>query len=279
MVGMDVDSTAAAVQELQADCQELQRMLDRATRPNVRKELQRVLDVIDAERVRATAKVGTPVASSPAGASAPSKAAGEAASKAAAPKAVAKPPEVHKPVPVDIKPNGPWTEITTFALDLGGFDKPVVTVDLRLKGVEALPTEKVTCDFTESSLDVKVIGLDGQNYRFLKTNLEKDIVPAESSVKVKKNHVIITLHKVKGQYGYDHWSDLCAKGRRKPTSENKESNPQDSIMSMMRDLYEDGDDNMKKIIGEAMTKSRTGEKFDPKDADFKPPSLSEMDDI
>jgi len=280
MAAMDVDSTAA-VQELEADCQELQRMLDCATRPNVRKELQRVIDVIDAERVRATANIGAPVASSLAGASAPPEAAGEAAPKAAAPKAVAKPPEVHKPVPVDIKPMGPWTEITTFALDLGGYDKPLVTVDLRLKGVEALPTEKVTCDFTESSLDVKVLGLDGQNYRFLKTNLEKDIVPAESSVKVKKNHVIISLQKVKGQYGYDHWSDLCAKGRRRPTntSESKESNPQDSIMSMMRDLYEDGDDNMRKVIGEAMTKSRTGEKFDPKTDDLKPPSLSEMDDI
>jgi len=277
MAAMDVDSTAT-VQELEADCRELQGMLDRATRPNVRKELQRVLDVIDAERARAIVKAGAPVASSPVEASSSSE---TAAPKTAAPKAVAKPPEVHKPVPVDIKPMGPWTEVTTFGLDLGGFDKPLVTVDLRLKGVEALPTEKVTCDFTESSLDCKVIGLDGQNYRFLKTNLEKDIVPAESSVKVKKNHVIVSLQKVKGQYGYDNWSDLCAKGRRRPTntSENKESNPQDSIMGMMRDLYEDGDDNMKRVIGEAMVKSRTGEKFDPKDADLKPPSLSEMDDI
>ena len=30
----------------------------------------------------------------------------------------------------------------------------------------------------------------------------------------------------------------------------------DSIMSMMKDLYDDGDDNMKKIIGEAMYKAR-----------------------
>lgn len=29
---------------------------------------------------------------------------------------------------------------------------------------------------------------------------------------------------------------------------------------MMKDLYEDGDENMKKIIGEAMLKSQRGEK-------------------
>jgi len=35
------------------------------------------------------------------------------------------------------------------------------------------------------------------------------------------------------------------------------------IMDMMKDMYEDGDENMKKIIGEAMMKSRSGEKPEP----------------
>merc|ERR1712183_674029 len=112
-----------------------------------------------------------------------------------------------------------------------------------------------------------------------KTNLDKDIVPADSNVKVKKNHVIITLQKVKGEYGYDSWTDLCAKGRRKPTVAKKENNAQDSIMDMMKDLYDDGDDSMKKIIGEAMYKARRGEKYDPKEADLKTPSLDQMDDM
>ncbi|CAE7708429.1 Cacybp [Symbiodinium pilosum] len=156
---------------------------------------------------------------------------------------------------VDVRPVGPWTEITTFALDLGGYNKPDISIDLRLKGVESLAAENVTCDFKEDSFDLKVLGLDGKNHRFVRTNLEKDIVPAESSIKVKKNHVIITLRKVKGEYGYDSWTDLCAKGKRKPTA-SKSENPQDSIMSMMKDLYDEGDDNMKKIIGEAMYKAR-----------------------
>merc|ERR1712203_81985 len=102
----------------------------------------------------------------------------------------------------------------------------------------------------------------------------------ESNVKVKKNHVIITLKKVKGEYGYDSWTDLCAKGKRKPTaSKGKDANPTDSIMGMMQDLYEDGDDSMKQVIGEAMYKARRGEKYEPKDDDMKMPSLDKMDDI
>merc|ERR1712183_759472 len=99
--------------------------------------------------------------------------------------------------------------------ELGGYDKPQVSVDVRMKGIESLPKESVTCDFTESSFDLKIIGFEGKNHRMVKTNLDKDIVPSESSVKVKKNHVIVTLQKVKGEYGYDSWSDLQAKGKRK----------------------------------------------------------------
>lgn len=36
-------------------------------------------------------------------------------------------------------------------------------------------------------------------------------------------------------------------------------------MDMMKNMYEDGDENMKKIIGEAMLKSARGEKVSPMD--------------
>lgn len=248
---------------LESDVAEVAAMLEKATRPNVRTELERVQAKLTKELKDAKAKAApakTPVA--------------EAKPKAA------KPAEAeHKPVPIVVKSAGPWTEITTFALDLGGYDKPLVTVDMRLKGIEQIPAENVTCDFTESTFDVKVVGLDGVNYRMIKSNLDKDIVVADSFVKVKKNHVIVTLKKVKGQYGYDSWTDLCAKGKRKPSSEKKSDNPQGDIMGMMQDLYEDGDDSMKKIIGEAMYKAKRGEKYDPKgDSDTANP-MSGLDDI
>jgi calcyclin binding protein len=38
-------------------------------------------------------------------------------------------------------------------------------------------------------------------------------------------------------------------------------------MDMMKNMYEDGDENMKRIIGEAMLKSQRGEKMSPPSMD------------
>ena len=38
-------------------------------------------------------------------------------------------------------------------------------------------------------------------------------------------------------------------------------------MDMMKNMYDEGDDNMKRVIGEAMLKSQRGEKPDPSSLD------------
>jgi len=60
---------------------------------------------------------------------------------------------------------------------------------------------------------------------------------------------------VKGEYSYDSWSNLVSK-KDKTAKAKAKADPNASIMNMMKDMYDDGDDNMKKIIGEAMMKSR-----------------------
>jgi len=90
-------------------------------------------------------------------------------------------------------------------------------------------------------------------------------VPAESKILVKKNRVTVKLKKVKGEYSYDHWSDLKKKGGKAAKEKEKGRDPSAGIMDMMKDLYDNGDDNMRKIIGESMMKSQRGEKMDPKD--------------
>lgn len=100
-----------------------------------------------------------------------------------------------------------FTEITTYELKKGkGFNEPTVVVDLRVKGVESLPKEAVTVDFTSTSMDVKIRGLalpprgsekgsEKGNYRFRKMGLQHDIVVGSSSFAVKKNHVLVTMQK------------------------------------------------------------------------------------
>ena len=115
--------------------------------------------------------------------------------------------------------------------------------------------ERVSCDFTTSSFDLKVIGLNGKNLRLNKTNLEKEILPEESKVIVKKNMLKVKMRKKKGQYGYDQWMDLVAK-RAKTNEDGSARDPGADLMDMMKDMYDNGDDNMRKALGEAMMKSR-----------------------
>merc|ERR1712087_712927 len=113
--------------------------------------------------------------------------------------------------------------------------------------------DNVTCAFTKSSLDLKIHGHKGKSYRLVITNLDKEIDPEKSKAVVKKNRITITMRKVKGQYGYDSWIDLKAK---RPNAQAKDKDPSDSIMDMMKQMYDEGDDTMKKTLGEAMLKSR-----------------------
>ena len=140
-----------------------------------------------------------------------------------------------------------------------GFESSTVTVYVGLPGVGKVK-DHVDVTFGLFTIDVMVTDLEGKNYRYVQDNLDKDIVPSESKFIVKANKIILKLQKVKGQYNYENWQNLVCKKKRDPHAEKKsKENPQNGIMDMMQNLYNEGDDNMKKIIGESMTKSRNGE--------------------
>merc|ERR1712183_1143438 len=140
-----------------------------------------------------------------------------------------------------------------------------LTLHVPLAGVGAWKIsdpDAVTCTFTDQSFDLVARGPDLSNYRVFKDNLEKNIVAEKCKIIVKAEKIIIKLAKVKGEYSYDSWTQLTAKKTRKSDSAGKKSDPQESIMDLMKDMYDSGDDKMKKIIGEAMLKSREGKGMD-----------------
>ena len=57
------------------------------------------------------------------------------------------------------------------------------------------------------------------------------------------------------QYGTDQWTDLVSK-KSKAAKKRLETDPTSGIMDMMKDLYDGGDDTMRRTIGEAMMKSQ-----------------------
>lgn len=163
--------------------------------------------------------------------------------------------------------SGGFVPITDFAWDQGGYNSPLVTIYIDLPSVGSV---KQNCDirFSRSSFDFSVTDLGGKNYRLLQDNLEKDIDPTLSKMTVKKDKVVIKLQKIKGDYSFETWTKLTAKKRRGEGDEkDKKKDPMGGIMDMMKDMYEDGDENMKKIIGEAMMKSQRGEKSSPPSMD------------
>jgi calcyclin binding protein len=158
-----------------------------------------------------------------------------------------------------------YIPIENFAWDQGEYNSPLVSIFIDLPGVGAIK-DQVDFSCTATSFDLKINGLEGKNYRLVKDNLDKDIVPSESKIIVKKDKIVVKLQKKKGEYSYEHWTSLTSKKPRNSASEaERKKDPTAGLMDMMKEMYDDGDENMKKIIGEAMMKSRSGaaDKQDP----------------
>ncbi len=157
-------------------------------------------------------------------------------------------------------PSQKYKSIDKFAFDSGSYNSPTVTIYITsLSQIGSIPKSNITCDFTKTSFDLKIHNyVDGCDYRLLKDNLEKDIDPTKSKIIVKSSKIVIKLGKIKGEYGsYDSWMDLTSK-KSKESKKAAKSDPSASIMEMMKEMYDNGDDNMKKMIGETMLKQREG---------------------
>ena len=116
--------------------------------------------------------------------------------------------------------------------------------------------DKVTCTFTPSGIAFRVQAFkDGKSYALVSDNLEKEIDPATSKMIVKKNKIIIKLAK-QGESFDRHWMTFNAKKKKKSSGSKVKEDPMGGIMDLMKDMYEDGDEQMRATIGKAMEESR-----------------------
>ena len=81
-------------------------------------------------------------------------------------------------------------------------------------------------------------------YRLVQDNLEKDIEPSLCRYIVKKDKVVIKLHKVKGTSEfspYDRWNNLLSRKSReqKQADKAKANDPGTQLQSMLKDMYGD----------------------------------------
>jgi len=136
-----------------------------------------------------------------------------------------------------------------------------IKIYLSLEGIGKVEKDHLHFNATDKSVDLQIFGYKNQNHRFGVRQLEEKIDPSKSKMTQKENTVIINLKKEKNKT----WDNLEFKENKLKSKKpdmgdmgmgSGGGDPSSSLMDMMKNLYETGDDNMKKTIAEAWTKSR-----------------------
>ena len=152
--------------------------------------------------------------------------------------------------------------VTYRALNSFGWEQDDKEVKVRitsgLDGVGKLAKECVQVDFGDRSFDLKVKDLNGANYRLKIAPLNKEISIKDSRFQIKTNSVTITL--AKKERG--NWDDVkekppLFKPKEKGKDNEKDEDPQASLMNMMKEMYESGDDEMKRMIAQSWSKAQS----------------------
>lgn len=243
-------------QERRMDADDLERILPQLKRPTAKMQLESLVKKMRKEAAALQAMEESNGKASVAAASVKDSSAPGPAPDAPIPAPAPAAKGVAAAVPPVTSPSVMYTNVDRFSFDAGSYNEKFVTLYLPLPGVGDLPKDQIKVAFGADEFDVTVLKLGGKNYRLKKNNLEHPIVPEKSKFVVKADKIIVKLHKVKGEYGsYDFWSKLSDPKQK----DKKNKDPAASITDMMKEMYENGDDKMKKMIGETMLKQRNGE--------------------
>lgn len=160
------------------------------------------------------------------------------------------------------KDSGDKTDTTlkgyTVKINNYGWDQSdkFVKIYITLKGVHAIPAENVEANFTERSFNVLVKDLDGKNHQMTVKNLLFPIIVAESSKKIKTDMVLVMCKK-KSTKKWDCLTQVEKQSKEKDKPNlNENADPSDGLMSVLKKIYTDGDDEMKRTLNKAWVESQ-----------------------
>ena len=235
--GLTRDGMASVLEELQKDLEEVKVLLEKSTRKRLRDTLTSEKSKIETELKNKMQQKSQ------------------------------KKPELDNEKPAAVV--APLTTGYTVKISNYGWDQSdkFVKIYITLTGVHQVPTENVQVHFTERSFDLLVKNLNGKNYSMIVNNLLKPISVESSSKKVKTDTVIILCRKKAENTRWDYLTQVekeC-KEKEKP-SYDTEADPSEGLMNVLKKIYEDGDDDMKRTINKAWVESR--EKQAREDTEF-----------
>lgn len=207
------------VEELQDDINELNELINVAKRENVKAQLKQNVEQIKAQikRLELIGMDGSPIIVKDA----------------------------------NLKLAGNDTSYQSFPSYSWDQDRQKITVFLTVKTDENIKEENVITHFEKRSFEIKVHNLEKKNYRFCAKKLHDAIVPEKCSIKVKKKSIHVFLVKKT----HVSWENLYYKetvmSKMKTPSMDSQTEPSQMIMDMMKQLYEEGDSEMKRTIAKA----------------------------
>ncbi|XP_014485425.1 PREDICTED: calcyclin-binding protein [Dinoponera quadriceps] len=144
----------------------------------------------------------------------------------------------------------------------------MVKIYITLKDVHQLSGESIVCNFADKSLDLWVLALDNRNYYLPINNLCAEIDTEKSSLKVKTDMIVVSLvKKIPKAWSHVTWVEKRIKEAKTLSMPdmNEDNDPGASLMNLMKKMYQDGDDDMKKTIAKAWTKNQQKNAAGPMD--------------
>uniref|UniRef100_A0A8C5PRD3 Calcyclin-binding protein n=1 Tax=Leptobrachium leishanense TaxID=445787 RepID=A0A8C5PRD3_9ANUR len=213
----------AALLELQKDLDEVKELLGKATR-------KRVQDVLYVEQRKLETEISNK-------------------------QQTAETLEVQKPSAIVPPMSGTYTvKINNYGWDQS--DK-FVKIYITLNGVQHVPADNVEVQFKERSFELLVKNLNGKNHSMTLNNLLKPISPENSLRKVKTDTVLIMCRK-KSETKWEYLTQVekQTKEKGKPSMDTPDDDPNAGLMNVLKKLYDDGDDEMKRTLNKAWAESR-----------------------
>ncbi|XP_067937835.1 calcyclin-binding protein-like [Watersipora subatra] len=150
----------------------------------------------------------------------------------------------------------PLKKITSYAWDQS--DAFVKVYATNLVGVNALSATDVTCEFHSAGFNLLVNNLAGKDHQLQIVSLYGHIIPEESKIKIKSDSVLVMLKKAKKEK-WEGMTEIDRKKKEKQKSEatpKADEDPSAGIMNLMKKMYDEGDDDMKRTIAKAWTESQ-----------------------
>ncbi|XP_066536929.1 calcyclin-binding protein [Hoplias malabaricus] len=131
-----------------------------------------------------------------------------------------------------------------------------VKIYITLKDVHRISADNVEASFSERSFSILVKDLDGKNHQMIINNLLCPIVAEESSRKVKTDMVLV-LCKKKTTKKWECLTQVEKKSKEKDkASYDENADPGEGLMNMLKKIYSEGDDEMKRTINKAWSESQ-----------------------